>query len=43
MYQSTSAEVIIAVVVIMLFVKPLLKSLVDAFDKNYKNDQDKRR
>lgn len=40
MYYSASAGIIIAIVIIMLVIKPLLKTIIDAFDKGYKNDQD---
>lgn len=40
MYYSTSAEIIIAIVVIMLIIKPLLKIVVDVFGKVFKEDHD---
>ena len=40
MYYSASAGIIIAIFIIMLVIKTLLKTIIDAFDKGYKNDQD---
>lgn len=42
MYYESSIGLVIALVVIVYILKPLFKFITDAFEKGYKDDEDKK-